>query len=343
VSSGIEAFAQRDSWECCKFRGKLIALDAATGKILWNRYTTDQEPQEFTNRDGRKMWGPSGGAIWSAPTIDPKRRRIYVATSNSYTDVPHDGADAVLALDIETGAVVWRRQVTEGDDYMMGCYFASNPRAANCPQTQGGDYALGNSPILHRTADGKDVILAGQKSSEVYAMDPDADGKILWQHRLSVGSELGGVEFGMAADPEAIYVPISDVVARDWGRPGITAIRVNDGQILWTQPSPRNTCWWRNFYCSPAMSQAATSMPGLVFAGAMDGRLRAYETATGKVVWEFNTGGDFTSVLGKTVKGGILDGGGPTIADGMLYVNTGYAGRTGQDGAVLLAFSVDGK
>jgi polyvinyl alcohol dehydrogenase (cytochrome) len=348
ISSGTEAFATSPQWECCKFRGAVVALDALSGKILWKTYTTPNEPKPFgVNAQGQKLWGPSGGAVWSAPTIDAKRGVIYVSTSNSYTDVTHEGSDAVIAMDMRTGAIRWINQVTAEDNYIIGC-----PRNVNCPRKLGPDFSLGNSSILHTFEDGKQIIVVGQKSGAVYGMDPDANGKTLWTQRLSPGSALGGVEFGMAADANNVYVGISDVILRSGGKPGLYALRLRDGSPVWSAPAPRKPCRWSNVYCHPAVSQAVTAIPGVVFAGSMDGHFRAHSTADGKVIWEFNTAATpHRTVAGKDAYGGVMDGAGPTVAGGMVYVHSGYAGRStertndlsGKEGNVLLAFSVDGK
>jgi polyvinyl alcohol dehydrogenase (cytochrome) len=348
VSTGNEAFATNDKYECCKFIGSLAALDAHTGRLLWKTCTTAQKNLPYRlNANGQQMWGPAGGSIWSAPTIDPARGLVYVATSNSHTDMPNDGADAVIAMEIATGKVVWKNQVWKDDNYIIGC-----PNAANCPKPVGPDFALGASPILHTGKDGRQLILAGQKSGYLWALDPADKGRIVWSRRLSPGSALGGVEFGPAADEDKVYVAISDVVTRDGAKPGLYALRISDGQVVWSAPSPRNACRWQNYYCSPAMSQAVTAMPGVVFAGAMDGHFRAYAAADGRVLWDFDTAGQpFKTVLGDIAYGGVMDGAGPTLANGVVYVHSGYAGRqtanpndlTGKEGNVLLAFSVDGK
>lgn len=348
ISTGNEAFATNDNYECCKFIGSLVALDAATGEILWKRYTTDQPNLPYRlNAKGQQMWGPAGGSIWSAPTIDAERGLVYVSTSNSHTDMPHDGSNAVMAIDISTGEVVWKNQVWPDDNYIIGC-----PRAANCPEVLGPDFALGAAPILHTQADGRQLLLAGQKSGILWALDPADNGRIVWQTRLSPGSALGGIEFGPAADEDKVYVAISDVIAGPDGKPGLYALNIKDGSIAWEAPSPVLPCRWDNTYCHPAISQAVTAIPGVVFAGAMNGRFRAYDSETGEVIWEHDTAASpMTSVLGEEVYGGVMDGAGPTIADGMVYVHSGYAGRqnadprdmTGRDGNVLIAYSVDGK
>lgn len=356
ISSGIEAFAQNDGWECCRFRGAVVALEAATGKVLWKRYTTEKAPQPFRlNRLGRQMWGPSGGAIWSAPTVDAARGLLYVGTSNSYTDVAYDGSDAVMAIEMATGKVRWVNQVTPNDNYINGCFPGpGRVMAANCPAPLGPDHSIGASPILHDLPGGGQLLLIGQKSGQVYALDPARNGVIVWQRRLSPGSALGGVEFGMAADRERLFVGISDVVARPNGKPGLWGLRIRDGAVLWNTPSPAApVCRWKSFWCHGAISQAVTAIPGVVFAGSYDGRFRAHDSATGKEIWAYDTGSEPIQALGgKRAYGGVMDGAGPTVAGGMVYVHSGYAGRSGQsggrdltgsDGNVLMAFSVDGR
>ena len=341
VSSAEEAIATDDSYECCKFRGAVAAVDALTGKKIWETFMAP-EPKPFKkNAKGVQMYGPAGAAIWGAPTIDAKRGVLYVTTGDSYTDINIDMAEAVVALDLKTGAVRWANQLTKGDNYIIGCD-GSDPRA-NCPSPVGSDYDFGVSPIIETLKSGKQVILVGQKSSQVYALDPDAQGKVIWEHRLSVGGPLGGVEFGPASDGVNYYVGISDIFVQK-PSPGLYAFRIADGELLWSTPSPKLDCGWKNPYCAGAISQAVTAMPGVVFAGAMNGHFRAYEAATGKVVWDYDTAAaPVPTVSGKTAQGGVMDGAGATVAGGMVYVSSGYQGRSGAPGMVLMAFSVDGK
>ena len=340
VSSAEEAIAIDDKYECCKFRGAVVAVDAATGKVAWETFM-GPEPKPFkTNPKGVQMYGPAGAAIWGAPAIDAKRGAIYVTTGDSYTDIAMDRAEAVVALDLKSGAIRWANQLTKGDNYIIGCY-GPNPRA-NCPSPAGPDYDFGVAPVLHTLKSGKQLILVGQKSSQVYALDPDAQGKVVWEHRLSVGGPLGGVEFGPAADSANYYVGISDIYVKD-PKPGLYAFRIADGELLWSAPGPKVACAWTGPYCTGAISQAVSAIPGVVFAGAMDGRFRAYDSQTGKVVWEVDTAAPVTTVSGKPAKGGVIDGAGPTVAGGVVYVTSGYQGRSGSPGMVLMAFSVDGR
>lgn len=340
VSSAEEAIAASDTYGCCRFRGAVAALDAATGKMLWQTFMTEPPQPTRKNAKGVQMFGPAGGAIWSAPTIDAKRGLLYVATGDSYTDRPAPMTDAVVALDLASGAVRWSRQMTQADNYIIGC----GPRGgvANCPTPLGPDHDFGASPILKTLPGGKQLILVGQKSSQVYGLDPDAAGKIVWQQRISPGGPLGGVEFGPASDGDTYFVGIADVFVPK-PAPGVYAFRIDDGSPVWSAPGPRVTCAWKGPFCLPAVSQALSAMPGAVFAGSMDGRFRAFDARTGKVVWEVDTGQPVQTVTGQMASGGVMDGAGPTIAGGMVYISSGYQARSGRPGIVLMAFSVDGR
>lgn len=355
ISSGNEAFATSDQWECCKFRGALVALDAASGRILWKRFTTEVEPRIFkTNRLGKPMWGPSGGTIWNAPTIDAVRRLVYVGTSNSYTDVPYDNSDSVMAIEANTGRVRWVNQLLANDNYIDGCWpREGRPLPANCPSPVGPDFSIGASVILHEGPQGQ-LLLVGQKSGVVYALDPARNGAKVWERRLSPGGALGGIEFGMADDGKRVYVGISDVVTGPAGKPGLYALDIADGSVLWSAPTALHPeCRWKNYWCHGAISQAVTVVPGIVFAGSYDGHFRAYDASSGRVIWDFDTGSKPISVLdGGEAYGGVMDGSGPTVVNGMVYVHSGYAGRStaaaGRDlrnsgGNVLMAFSIDGR
>ena len=339
--SSIEETTGRDAkYECCKFRGSLVALDAYTGKVLWKSFTVQEEPRPFKrNSAGTQMFGPAGGAIWSAPTIDLKRRLIYVATGNSYTDVPTGHSDAIMAFEMDTGKLKWVNQVTPKDNFLVGC---RQPGVGNCPEDAGPDYDFGSSPILRTLANGKQLILAGQKSAVIYALDPDQQGQKLWQVRLGIGGALGGIEWGFAADEENVYVPNADV-SGPGRKPGITALRIATGEQIWQVPAPPPNCSWGTVRCNNSQSAAASLIPGVVFSGTTDGHLRAYAIRDGSVIWDYDTAQPTATVNGGLTKGGAVDGGGPAIANGVLYTNSGYGRIVGQPGNLLLAFTVDGK
>ncbi|MEW6130330.1 MAG: PQQ-binding-like beta-propeller repeat protein [Acidobacteriota bacterium] len=339
--SSFEETAGRDAkYECCTFRGSIVALDAYTGKIIWKTYAVQSAPKPFKkNSAGTQMYGPAGGAIWSAPTLDLKRRVIYAATGNSYTDVETKHSDAIIALDMATGKLKWVNQVTPKDNFLVGCRQAG---VGNCPEEAGPDHDFGSSPILRALPNGKQVILAGQKSGVMYALDPDNNGKKLWEVKIGNGGALGGIEWGFAADTENVYVPVADVSGAN-RKPGITALKIATGEQLWHVPAPPAKCSWGTTRCNNAQSAAATLIPGVVFSGTTDGHLRAYSTRDGKVLWDYDTAAMIDTVNGGKQKGGTLDGGGPTVANGMLYTNSGYGRLIGQPGNLLLAFSVEGK
>ena len=341
VSSAEEAIAVDDKYECCKFRGEVVAVDADTGKIAWHAFMADAAQPFKTNPRGVQMYGPAGAAIWGAPTVDAKRGLIYVTTGDSYTDIAVPRAEAVVAIEMKTGAIRWANQLTKGDNYIIGCY-GPTPRG-NCPSPSGPDYDFGVSPVLATLTGGKQLILVGQKSSQVYALDPDHQGKVVWEHRLSVGGPLGGVEFGPASDGQTYYVGISDIYVQK-PMPGVYAFRIADGELLWSAPSDKLACAWKNPYCTGAVSQALSAMPGVVFAGAMNGHFRAHDAKTGQIIWDYDTAAaPVATVTGKTAQGGVMDGAGPTIAGGTVYVSSGYQARSGTPGIVLMAFSVDGR
>src|SRR5260221_10628456 len=186
------------------------------------------------------MYGPAGAAVWSAPTIDTRRGRLYFATGDSYTDVTEGGSDAVVAVDLASGRVLWRRQVTERDNSLSGC--APGRKLVNCPNTLGHDYDFGASPVLVPLANGHDILVAGQKSGAVFGIDPGS-GAVLWHTQVGVGGFLGGIEWGMASDGKRVYVANSDVLAQG-ARSGLFALDPATGRDLWYTPSPRVECSW---------------------------------------------------------------------------------------------------
>lgn len=342
VSSIEEAAGSQASYECCTFRGSVVALDAATGKTIWQAYTIPEVPHPTgKNAMGTQLFGRSGAAIWSAPTIDAKRNAVYVATSNSYSNPPAATADAILAFELATGKLLWKQQATPKDAFVVACFTADK---TNCPDDHGPDHDFGQSPILVSLHDGRRVLAIAQKSGVVHAFDPDDGGKILWQTRIGKGGPLGGSEWGSAADAERIYVANSDVrFTRDGTRQldstqggGLFGLDLASGKIAMEVPPV--ACGDR-LQCSPALSAAVSLIPGVLFSGSVSGFLRAYAT-DGKLLWEFDTARDFKAVNGIPAHGGAIDGPGPVIAGGMLYTNAGYGQWSGVAGNVLLAFEV---
>jgi polyvinyl alcohol dehydrogenase (cytochrome) len=335
VSSIEEASAMAPGYECCKFRGSIVALDGASGKQIWKAYTIPEAARPLAKTAaGVQLWGPAGGAVWSAPTIDAKNKVLYAATGNSYTNAPAQTTDAILAFDLESGKLLWSSQVLAKDNYTMAC-----ERGGTCPEDRGPDYDFGSSPILRALPGGKRVLVGGQKSGIVWGLDPDREGKVLWQTRVGQGGALGGIEWGPAADLEFVYAAVSDLTVRQPPGPGgLHALRLATGEKVWSRaPQPLN-CTPGAKGCSGAQSAAISVMPGVVFSGAIDGHFRAYQAGTGEVLWDFDTVRDYQTVNGVPGKGGSLDSAGPVIAGGMVFTNSGYGMWQGLPGNVLLAF-----
>lgn len=336
VSSFEEAPGGNSSYECCTFRGSVVAFDAETGREIWKTYTiTDQPKPTRKNSAGGQLWGPSGAAVWSAPTIDLARRVVYVGTGNAYSEPAAETTDAVLALDLDTGRLLWTRQLTPDDVYVVGC--TGRMPSVNCRQPSGPDFDLGTSPVLRSLGGGRSIVIAGQKSGVVYGLDPDKQGAIVWQTRVGKGGALGGVEWGLAADEQQVYVANADVTFPAGEQGGLTALKLATGEPAWHAASPEVPCG--NPRCFPGLSAAVSAIPGAVFAGAVNGFLRAYATDDGRVLWEFDTVRDYVGVNGVPAKGGSINGPGPTIAGGMLFTNSGYGQFNSSPGNALLAFA----
>jgi polyvinyl alcohol dehydrogenase (cytochrome) len=348
-ASREEALSIAREYACCTFRGSELALDAATGKVIWKRYMIPEMAKARPkNRNGSSAWGPSGVGIWTAPTLDPEHDTIYVTTGDNYTNPPTSMSDSLVALRLSTGDILWSKQFTAKDAWNSSCQL---PGKVNCPDAEGPDFDFAASAALIPLPNGKRALLLGQKSAIVYAVDPDRKGQILWQARIGEGGTVGGIEWGPATDGRNIYVALSDIrfqVARKPGSNdrsfdldptkggGIFAFRVDNGERMWQTPPPG--CQGRSA-CSPAQSAAITAIPGAVFSGSEDGHIRAYSTKDGKIVWDFDTAREFKTVNGVAGHGGAIDVAGPVVADAMLFAVSGYPARGGLPGNVLLAFS----
>jgi polyvinyl alcohol dehydrogenase (cytochrome) len=336
VSSFEEVAAADPKYPCCSFRGSLVALEAATGRQLWRAYTVRTPAAAVISASGQKLMGPAGGSIFSAPTIDPKRGLIYVGTGDSYTNVVSDSTNAILALRLTDGARVWTRQVSKNDAWILLC---TGKPVGNCPSPLGPDFDFASSPMLI-TAGERQMLIAGAKSGIVYGLDALDQGKLLWQRALATGTPNGAILWAPATDGERAYIATSeyDPVAKR-GPGALVALEPATGAVLWRTPTPPSPCAWGTENCAHALLAGVAVIPGIVFAGAMDGYMRAYDARNGHIVWQFDTGQTFDAVNGVRAHGGAIDYGGEVIAHGMLFVNSG---SMRQPGNVLLAFSPQG-
>jgi polyvinyl alcohol dehydrogenase (cytochrome) len=341
-SGGDDSAAINPAYECCKGRGAVVALDVATGAMIWTANTIPEATPQRKNGVGTQLWGPSGASVWATPTIDKKRRLLYIGTGDNHSAPATDTSDAVLALSLDTGKLVWSRQLLAGDMGNASCFSSAK---TNCPEPHGPDYDLGASGNLITLGNGKRLLTIGQKSGMVWALDPDDQGRIVWQARVGHGGPLGGVQWGTATDGKLVYAAVSDleplsrtpiVLDSDRGG-GLHALAVDTGAVRWSASATRACAGRTN--CSPAQSAAVTATPDYVLSGSVDGHIRAYSTTDGRVLWDYDTAKPFTTVNGIKANGGSLDSAGPTVAGGMIFVNSGYGLYGGQAGNVLLAFA----
>ncbi len=365
VSSFEVAAAGSPDHICCKSHGGVIALDASDGEALWQWHATPDATLQGQNAAGQDQFGPSGASVWTTPTIDARRNRIYFGTGENLTHPATDTSDAIIALDMDTGALAWRFQATVGDVWNAACL----NNGANCPADAGGDFDFGASVIIAQDRDGADILLAGQKSGEVFALNPDpasAEGEVLWRNRISLGTTNGGIHWGMAVSGQRLIAPVADPERDRPGytpSPGLYALDVSNGDLLWQQAVERgceiaeenrpliglesmrsgkkpelSELYSCSFYYG--LSAAATVTPELAFSAGLDGKLRAYDIATGEILWHTETARAFTASNGIAGHGGAIDVSGQVVADGWLYVQSGYSMFGQLPGNMLLAYRV---
>jgi polyvinyl alcohol dehydrogenase (cytochrome) len=316
----------------------VTALDTATGKISWRTYVIPQEPKERAkNATGAQLYGPSGAAIWSAPTIDAGRNQLYVATGNGYTGPVSEASDAVIAINLTSGKIEWTKQLHENDVYIGNCWTEEDEAKPECKTKRGPDYDIGNAPILAKLPNGKEGLIVGQKSGIGWAIDPNKGGEVIWQYRAGKGGALGGMEWGSAVDAANAYFPVSDMGSPQAGE--LHAVNLLTGKQVWVAAPTAPACG-SGRGCNAAKAAAITVIPGAVFSGSNDGMMRAYSTKDGAILWETNTDQEFKTVNEVPAKGASILSPGPTIANGMVYVSSGYGAFGGRPGNVLLAYGV---
>ncbi|HLI84219.1 MAG TPA: PQQ-binding-like beta-propeller repeat protein [Bryobacteraceae bacterium] len=336
VASGEEGAGVNPKYPCCTFRGSVVALDAATGKRIWKTYMIAEEPKPAgKNTNGVERFAPAGAGIWSSPTIDARRRALYVGTGDAYTEPAAKTTDAIVALDLDSGKILWSVEDTENDAWLAGCqgpFTEKRPKGENCPKEVGPDHDFGSPPMLVTLAGGRTILVAGQKSGNVWAHDPDKQGAVLWRTALVKNTkEFGGkIVWGGAADEGNAYFGL--------GTGGVAAVQLKDGERKWFVP----------LEAAPGLARLhrhdgpLTAIPGAIFSGGWDGVVRALAAADGHVLWEYNTVHDYETVNGIAAKGGSIGAAGPAVARGMLFVPSGYVGvNNGMPGNVLLAFGTD--
>jgi polyvinyl alcohol dehydrogenase (cytochrome) len=343
INGGDDSAAIDPKYECCKGRGEVAALDAESGKIIWHAYTIPDATPQGKNAVGTQLWGPSGASIWSSPTIDTKLGILYVGTGDNHSAPATEMSDAVLAIALDSGKILWAHQLIVGDMGNASCFSTDK---VNCPEPHGPDYDLGATGNLVTLPGGKRVLTIGQKSGMVWALDPDDEGRIVWQRRVGAGGVLGGVQWGTASDGKVIYAAVSDlraislqpIILDPAAGGGLHALSAATGAELWTAPAAKECDSRKN--CSPAQSAAVTATPDFVLSGSIDGHMRGYAAVDGRVLWDFDTERAFATTNGVAASGGSIDAAGPTVAGGMIFFGSGYGLYGGQPGNVLIAFAI---
>ena len=353
ISAFGVALAQNPDYECCKSHGGVRALDADTGNILWTAHMTANAEKTYESSAGTQMWGPSGAPVWTTPAIDPKRRRIYVGTGENTSTPATELSDAIVAINMDTGEIVWSYQGTSGDAFNMACGWRRGP---SCPKENGPDFDFGASPAIATLSNGRDVIVAGQKSGDVHCLDAET-GTLIWQTKVGQGSALGGIHWGIAVSKDRVVVPVADPGSArgDYQpTPGVYVLDLDTGKVIWShkaergctpengeQQRARRRSGGNRWPACPrryAFSAAASSTPDLALASALNGRTMAFDLSDGTVLWEYDTVQQFDTVNGVEAHGGAIDSAGAQVVDDMLFVQSGY-GMFGQmPGNVLLAY-----
>ncbi len=340
VSSSEEFSSGNPGYSCCTARGSVVALDASTGKQIWKAWVVPDEPKPYkTMANGVVLYAPAGGAVWNSPTIDPVKRAVYFGTGDATTAPSPKTTDAIMAVDLDTGKYLWSYQATENDVFMGGCNIPNASEA--CPKPMGPDMDIGNSPILKTLPNGKRVLIAGTKSADIFALDPDDNGKLLYRvHPLGLplngnGRGRSSIVWGGAADDKLVYYGI--------GGAGLAAVNPATGERAWLFTPPQAEAAAGGRGRGPSLGAAATTMPGVVFEGASDGMLYALSASDGQKLWEYPTAKEFETINRvQPAHGGAIATSGAVVVDGMVYVGSGYAVGSGASGGnVLLAFGVE--
>jgi streptogramin lyase/mono/diheme cytochrome c family protein len=360
ISSFETALAGLDGYACCRSHGGVAALDTRDGTVAWEYHATPTALKIGTTGAGTDVWGPSGASVWTTPAIDAKRGVLYIGTGQNMSPPATYNSDSVIALGLETGEVDWVFQGLAGDVWNAACLVGG----ANCPENAGPDFDFGGAITLAATGSGEDLVLAGQKSGHVYALDPDRKGAPVWTQRISQGTSNGGIHWGLAASGDSVWATVADPPRQREGyvpKPGVYALNLADGELRWSTPVTRGCGFdpastprvglaamqdeapadpWPD--CSYYYGQSAAPLfaNGLVYAGALDGKLRILDAASGEVVRVIDTKRPFDADNGVAGHGGAIDVSGVLVTGDRLFVSSGY-GMFGQmPGNVLLAYKL---
>ncbi|EED36698.1 pyrrolo-quinoline quinone [Luminiphilus syltensis NOR5-1B] len=335
--SSLEVGAAIDpEYQCCSFRGAVVAVEASTGEELWRAHWLPPAQPLGANPVGTPRLGPSGAPVWNSPAFWGDY--LYVGTGENYSSPATDTSDSVIAVNRHSGEIEWVYQAHTNDAWNASCEEATR---YNCPEEDGPDYDFGAAPVIAYTEEGEPVLVAGGKSGLVVGLKPDT-GELLWKNKVGRGGVVAGVHFGIATFGGRVFVPISDApdgkVYDEPARPGMYALDARTGKYLWRTPSPTDICQGRPG-CFPGYSGAISVTDDYVLAGSNDGFLRAYDVRDGTVIWRHDTTETVLAVGGREATGGSMGGGSaPLVYGDYLITNSGYAFAGKMPGNALLVF-----
>nr|MDT0659096.1 PQQ-binding-like beta-propeller repeat protein [Micromonospora sp. DSM 115978] len=335
--SSTEFFLAADpAYDCCTFRGSLVAIDAATGTRLWKSYMLPDQGPGGNIFSGASVWG-------STPSVDPASNSVFVGTGQNYS-IPDsarqcqenggtpqqclpawNAKDAIVALDMTTGAIKWNTGPARFDEWNFGCLPGNPPN--NCPNP-GPDHDTGDGTHLFDlpgpNGTTRRAVMAGQKSGEVWMLDA-ATGGIIWSAAVGPGSEQGGIEWGTSNDGRRIFFTSSNMNGQPHTLPNGQTITYSSfgaldavtGQILWQVPEPRQ---------GRAIGPT-TYANGVVYVGSMNNWMYALDASNGRVLWQYQGAGSSNA--------------GPAIVGGKLYWGNGYQ-RGGTTSTRFYSFGLPG-
>jgi polyvinyl alcohol dehydrogenase (cytochrome) len=331
------------NYECCENHGAVTALNIHTGEKLWEYHTMPAaEYNGMESSTGVKQKGPSGAPIWSTPTIDASRNQIYVTTGENTSHPTTGTSDAIIALDLETGEEKWVFQALANDMWNFGCS-AGGPNCIILDDTNSVDHDFGGPAILVDAGD-RELLIAGQKSGDIWALDPDT-GNLVWNQRVGEGTALGGNHWGIATDAERAFLTINDPAGMNGNaQPGLYTYFIGTGEPSWfynAQAQCNDERSSRLRRCEGLFGFSATplSVDGAVITAGLDGRLYVFNSDSGELLFEYDTAQDgFDTVNGVEGNGGSIDSHSIAAGSGMVFVGSGYGQFSQVPGNVLLAF-----
>jgi len=331
-------------FECCENHGAVTALDLRTGEKLWEYHTMPTADYNgMVSSTGVRQRGPSGAPIWTTPTVDAERGQVYVTTGENTSHPTTITSDAVIALNLETGEQNWVFQALENDMWNFACNAREpGPNCIILDDTNSVDFDFGGPAMLVESGD-RELLIAGQKSGDLWALDPDT-GALVWNQRVGEGTALGGNHWGVATDSERAFMTINDPGNMGGNsRPGLYTYFVGTGESSWyyeVQPDCGDHRSERLRRCEALYGFSATplSVDGAIITGGLDGRLFIFDSDSGEQLFQYDTVMDFETVNGVEGYGGSIDSHSIAAGSGMVFVGSGYGSFSQVAGNVLLAF-----